>query len=399
MKIEDKVNILTLLLKLASSSLTPENIANNAGSSSLLIVSCLLIRRLSKKSDGKTKRENEISSSKDGTKTKCIKFALSLMGVKESCLGAGLVVTLVLRVYCELKLIHLTTAVENSIVTLKSEASFLKNLRSFSFYILPASALYSIYHFIIDELSISLRDKLSTRLISKYTSGNCYYRVSQGFTLSDQIITQDVDEYTTALTALMSHVIKPTVDIVVKFRTLWSKAGGPVAPAAMAACCTVASVLVNYVRIPASNFTSEEQELEGEFRKSINGLNSNAEEIASLNGGPIEERFSMRNLTKLLQHSRLFAQFKCLSAFTDSVIAKYWMVIIGFRIISSRFLSSDSSGNGSEMNEADSQRRYSSYQNMSKIMLSLNASILALSLSGTDSSTGIIRERSRKYWP
>lgn len=325
-----------------------------------------------------------------------MRFILSLLGVTELCLIASIAASLIMRSILRLKLLNLSTAVENSVLTSR-KSSFWDTIRTFSMYMIPTSACFAAFNYLLSELAIHVRRSTTTRLLSKFTTGRVYYQVVNAAQLQsitannssaeqlnidsypnpDQILTNDIEHFSYALSGLFSHMMRPIVDILVNAQRLYVT-GGAFIPAVMGIYLVVTSNLLNYIRSPVADFTDGEQRLEGEYRSLIARIATSAEEIAALEGGKNEEANVLKSLHPLLQYSRRFAQFRCNMSFIDSVVARYWLMILGWRIVGMHFFEKQSN------DPAQGETVFKDYQNMSKTMLALSNAVGELIMSGRD---------------
>ena len=237
----------------------------------VLLLSLFLVKKLGKKCNIRrfekkhVANDTELGAAEQQTsvfdvgraKRTCL-FVYSLIGKRECGVAACLGVSLFLRSLCDLKMVHLMTAVESSIVNRKKDA-FKTSLRNFLGFIVPVSALNALLNYSINELALCLRENLSTRLLEKYTSNNTFYQINSVFGTDslatrdnnsdnsdnsdnsnssdtathtrasdaawDQVICQDVEEFTYALAGLFSHVLKPSVDVAIFASRLWISFG------------------------------------------------------------------------------------------------------------------------------------------------------------------------------
>lgn len=338
-----------------------------------------------------------------------LRFILSLLGIRELTMMVSIAAALIGRSILRLKLLNLSTAVEQSVLTGK-KSSFWETIQTFSLYMIPTSACYAVFNYLLSELAIHVRSSTSTRLLSKFTTGRVYYQVVNAIQLQsitahdptaphldidsypnpDQILTNDIEHFSYALSGLFSHVMRPIVDILVNAQRLYAT-GGAFIPAVMGIYLVVTSNMLNFIRSPVTEFTDGEQRLEGEYRSLIARIATSAEEIAALEGGKNEEANVLKSLHPLLQYSRRFAQFRCNMSFIDSVVARYWLMILGWRIVGMHFFekqNSNSVSNGSDnysTNDPGHQETvFREYQNMSKTMLALSNAVGELIMSGKD---------------
>ena len=222
------------------------------------------------------------------------------------------------------------------------------------------------------------------------------------------------------MTGLFSHVLRPIVDILVNAERLYSSSGA-IVPVVMSIYLVVTTSVLNIFRGPMTSFTDVEQNLEGEFRYLIAKVTASSEEIAALDGGLNEQSNILQSLQPLMEYSRRFHQFRCKMSFMDSVVARYWLMLIGWRIVGQHFFNRESGYNDDDVESVISQddsyggdrssadvdiiadidynkassssssrssrhrdRRLDDYQNMSKTMLALSRAVGALIMSGKD---------------
>eukprot|EP01032_Pedospumella_encystans_P014881 gene14881-17070_t len=284
-----------------------------------------------------------------------------------------------------------SACVENGVIRGKEEM-FWSAIKTFSLHIIPTSAFFATFNYLLSELAIHIRSNVSTRLLSKFTTDRVYFqvinasqlqsiqpgqKVLQSYSNPDQVLTNDIEHFSYAVSGLFSHVMRPIVDILVNAERLYATSG-PIIPAVMAIYLLVTSNVLNYIRSPVAGFTDLEQSLEGEYRALISRIATSAEEIAALEGGKNEETNVLKSLHPLLAYSRSFAQFRCNMTFIDSVVARYWLMLLGWRIVGVHFFQKQ------RKNDLAPEDLFRDYQNMSKTMLALSNAVGELIMSGRD---------------
>ena len=322
---------------------------------------------------------------------KVIKFVLSIIGIKDMAIICTIAVTLVCRSLLRLKLRYISTSVENGVMT-GSETSFWSSIKQFAYFIIPTSASYALFNYLLSELAINVRSNVSTRLLSKFASHKVYFQIINANQLQsitpgstqieaspnpDQVLTNDIEHFSYALSGLFSHVMRPVVDIAINAERLY-RTGGAVIPVVMGIYLVVTSNILNYIRSPVTEFTDREQSLEGEYRSLIARIATSAEEIAALEGGRNEEHNVLQSMHPLLEYSRKFAQFRCNMSFIDAVVARYWLMMLGWRLVGIHFL------HATEQTVSNHESLFRNYQNMSKTMLALSNGVGELIMSGRD---------------
>eukprot|EP01038_Epipyxis_sp_PR26KG_P005183 gene5183-7212_t len=324
---------------------------------------------------------------------KFLSFLSSIIGIKEAVLTISIASLLFLRSLLDLKLITVTTAIENSIIT-QNHTSLKRILTEFSMLILPAASAFALYYYLLAELSMGMRTNLSNRLLRKFTTNINFFHISNLhhfktfipsfshlpiFSNPDQILTHDLDEFCSSLTGVFSNIIKPSVDVVVNACKLWYTSGW-LAPVTMGSYLMLTSTIMNTIRSPGGLFADGEQRLEGEYRHVVARIVTNAEEIASLNGGRKEHSLVKNSFKTLIDYTRKYCQFKGTVQLVDSVVARYWLMMIGWNIINNYF--SSNLNNNDNNNKLSSEELYKKYQHMSKMIIAMSSAIGSLIISG-----------------
>lgn len=313
---------------------------------------------------------------------KRIKMLYSLLsstcGYKEVGLGIGIVFGLVIRAMCDLKLVHLITDVERNVVH-RRMSLFMKAIINYGCWAVPVSGVNALLSYFISQLSLSLRQKLSERLIRRFTQNNAFFYLGENdksvFNNLDQTLSQDIDDFTNSLTSFISHVFKPTVDSLVYSQQLWLSHGAS-APLPILGYLLSSMSILGYLRKPAGNFIMNEQMLEGGYRRVLAKLVNHAEEIASLNGGKKEFEIIKNSLSKLMQFISKYNQFRGIIGFYDSLIARHLLTILGWYIVARPYFNPGASASFEDI--------YQEFHNKRRIMLNLSNSVGQLILSGRD---------------
>ena len=302
----------------------------------------------------------------------------SICGYKEVGLGAGIVVGLVVRALCDLKLVHLITDVERNVVHRRMPL-FMKAILNYGCWAVPVSGVNALLSYFINQLSLSLREKLSERLIRRFTQNNAFFYLAEKdrtvFDNLDQTLSQDIDDFTNSLTSFISHVFKPTVDSLVYSHQLWLSHGAS-APLPILVYLLSSVSILGYLRGPAGNFIMSEQMLEGGYRRVLAKLVNHAEEIASLNGGKKEFEIIKTSLSKLMKFIGKYNQFRGIIGFYDSLIARHLLTVLGWYIVARPYFNP---GAGASFEDI-----YQEFHNKRRIMLNLSNSVGQLIQSGRD---------------
>lgn len=124
---------------------------------------------------------------------------------------------LVARTILSLWVAELDGRIVSSLV--RGQASnFLFYIGSWMGMALPATYTNSMLTFLQNKLAIAFRSRLTTHLHSAYLHQMTFYKVSNlddRIKNADQLITQDVDKFCHAVSALYSNLTKPVLDVIV----------------------------------------------------------------------------------------------------------------------------------------------------------------------------------------
>ncbi|CAM9831486.1 unnamed protein product, partial [Chrysoparadoxa australica] len=143
---------------------------------------------------------------------------------REAGLLAAVATLLVSRTYCDIKMLHLTTAIEQAIVS-RGNASFVKNVGQFARLMVPISCITALLKYSQAELQLAFRTRLTRHVLDKYMANGCfnYYALANLDTRianPDQAITQDIEMLSESLADLYSNLTKPVLDIVIYSKSL-----------------------------------------------------------------------------------------------------------------------------------------------------------------------------------
>lgn len=216
----------------------------------------------------------------------------------------------------------------------------------------PISLVNNLLKYTISELQIMMRRRLTLYFHEEYLSNQTYYKVCNLDTRIqnvDQLLSQDVDKFTTSLATLYSNIAKPLLDIVLFSKRL-ARTLGSSGPLIMIAYFLVTSAILRSIQPPFGRLTADEQKLEGEYRLRHSRLITHSEEIAFYGGGKREKLYINESFTKVIRHLRKILRLKLYIGLIDSFLVKYLATIVGYCIVSvpifmSRMQDSDQASN------------------------------------------------------
>jgi ABC-type uncharacterized transport system fused permease/ATPase subunit len=275
-----------------------------------------------------------------------LRYIAGLLGVKECSLLAGLIVALISHANMEVQLLELMTSVEKSLFfPTTTSKGFYTALREYSFFALPSSILSALYSYVLQELNLSIRKKLSDRLLEKFMQDKVYHDSIVLSHLSskkkehigalnnaDQVLAHDLDEFVSYLCSLLSRLFKPSVDIAFSGYRLYQLCNDSL-PMTMAGYVSILVVILTYLRAPLGVYQNGEQLLEGEYRHVIARVVQHAEQVASFLGGQNELQSIQSKLQILINYCREHCQVKSTILFLDQLVAKHWLAMVSWELI------------------------------------------------------------------
>lgn len=244
-------------------------------------------------------------------------------------------VMLVVRALCDLWTIYLGTLIESAIIG-GEPLRFNRLIKQFAMTMPTMTLTNATLKYSIRQLEIRFRDRLTRYLMAKYMHKLTFYKVNHIERNIDQLITTDVEKFTSTLANLYSRMSKPLLDIVIYVYGISSSIGASV-PGTMLLYLAAAATVIARLRKPMAKLTSTEQSLEGEFRFGNTRIITNSEEIAFYKGGDRELHWMLGCFNNLYRHLDGFTGFKFIMEFFENLVAKYMATIVGYYAVSRPF--------------------------------------------------------------
>lgn len=271
------------------------------------------------------------------------KILKQILTRKDFLYAAGIAVSLILRTMCDLWMIKNLTQVEAAIIGgdfKKLKLNICKCFWSSTKYtylilILPhlveflyASPILTVLNnglkYCINRLQMNLRFKLSSRLTELYTQNLRYYHLNTMNILPniDQLLTSDIERFSTTLVDVYSNLAKPLFDVIVYIQRLSVTYTGLRTPASMIGYLMIAGSVLTGIRRPIARMVMQESQLEGELRFVHSRMINNCEEIAFHNSHQREEITLKQSLERLRNHINKMLIFKFNIDCFDNMITK-----------------------------------------------------------------------------
>lgn len=266
-----------------------------------------------------------------------IKFLLkiSFPNVKSSLLLASLASILVTRTMLDIWFSSFNAKVIQSI-TSRNKAAFFKLLFvHFGFMMFPLSITNNLLKLNINLLSLSIRDNLTRFAHKNYFSKIAFYKLSNldnRINNPDQLLTHDIDKFSSTLAHIYSDTLKPIVDIVLFARKL-SQSIGMQAPFVIIGYFLSTAFTLRIVSPPFASFTAKEQKLEGNFRHLHSRVIAHSEEIAFYNGSNREQESANTSFQRIKTHIQNTLNTSFIYGVFDSILVKYVATMTAYYIL------------------------------------------------------------------
>ncbi|CAL8131714.1 unnamed protein product [Orchesella dallaii] len=291
--------------------------------------------------------QNKLQSSSKGGKGKRVdkrffhqlKTIISILIPSWKCPEVGymslVTVMLGVRAFCDLWTIYLGTLIESAIIC-GEPLRFNRLVAEFAMTMPTMTLTNATLKYSIRQLEIRFRSRLTHHLMGKYMHKLTFYKLNQSERNIDQLITTDVEKFTSTLANLYSQMSKPLLDIIIYVYGISSTIGASV-PGTMLLYLAAAAAVIARLRKPMAKLTATEQSLEGEFRFGNSRIITNSEEIAFYKGGDRELHWMLSCFNNLYRHLDGFTGFKFIMEFFENLIAKYMATIVGYYAVSRPF--------------------------------------------------------------
>lgn len=219
----------------------------------------------------------------------------------------------------------------------RDKKQFLKRaVFDIAFMMFPMAFVNSSLRYSISRLKVLLKRRLSLHFHNLYLSANTFYKVSNldsRIRNVDQLLTVDIDRFSTSLADLYSNLSKPAFDILLFSRQL-ARSLGPSGPTCMILYFAICSLILRAVQPPFGQLAADEQRLEGEYRLHHSRLITHSEEIAFFGGGPREKHYINSAFDAVVTHQRNLFAARWRNSFIDAILVKYLATIVGYLVVS-----------------------------------------------------------------
>jgi len=211
---------------------------------------------------------------------------------------------------------------------------FLRGLTYWVMISIPATYINSMIKWLQSKIALAFRTRLTTYFQKMYLSDNVFYKVGNldsRIENADQLITQDVTKFCTAISQLFSNLSKPCLDIIL-FGAQLTNEVGHAGPLSLSSFYWITGGLLRLITPPFGKLIAEEARLEGAFRFCHSRIITNAEEIAFYGGHAIEESILNRSYHSLASHQNDMYKMRIFHGMMEGMVIKYLSSVCGLLI-------------------------------------------------------------------
>ncbi|KAF8746273.1 hypothetical protein AX14_000068 [Amanita brunnescens Koide BX004] len=187
---------------------------------------------------------------------------------------------------------------------------FMLNILRWLFVAIPATWTNSWLSYIQNKLAIAYRTRLTQEVMKHYLGedgddeGKAYYKLSNlddRIKNPDQMITHDIQRFSTHLAAIYSNLAKPVLDVIL-YNYQLSRNVGAEGLLGLTIAVQLTASLLRYLTPPFGLYTALSAQLAGSLRHTHSRLAEFSEEIAFLGGEETEKMLIEREYLSLIKH-------------------------------------------------------------------------------------------------
>ncbi|XXQ33680.1 ABC transporter domain-containing protein [Plasmodiophora brassicae] len=168
----------------------------------------------------------------------------------------------------------------------------------------PATTINAFIRCLQSRIALHVRTKLTHYVLDRYLRNDTYYKLAHldsRIQNADQLITVDIERFSSSLSELYSNLAKPFLDLIL-FGTQLAMAVGWIGPVTMGSFYVLYGLSLPVITPPFGRLAAEEGRLEGEYRAAHARLITSAEEIAFYKGEVIEKSTLLKHYRDLVVH-------------------------------------------------------------------------------------------------
>lgn len=241
---------------------------------------------------------------------------------------------LVLRTFLSIYIAGVKGKIVKGIIA-ANKKTFFKNMGNLALLAIPGSITNSVLNYFQNMLALNLRKGLVDSFNNKYVKGKTAYQlinIDSRIENPDQILTEDIEKWTIALSEFYCDFSKPLLDIVLfsrKLAAVMTYKG----PALMIAWYVFSGYVIKLISPSFGRLVAEGLKREGTFRSGHQRLIQHSEEIAFLRGDKFEHNMLKKKLTSLLKLYKYENKLRFFMGIIDSMLVKYGAYNLGIGIL------------------------------------------------------------------
>ncbi|XP_006454612.1 hypothetical protein AGABI2DRAFT_147969 [Agaricus bisporus var. bisporus H97] len=194
---------------------------------------------------------------------------------------------------------------------------FFYNILRWLLVAIPATWCNSWLSYVQNKLAIAYRTRLTREVLSQYLGeasqgpeGKVYYKLANlddRIKNPDQMITHDIQRFSTHLAAIYSNLAKPVLDVIL-YNYQLSQNVGAEGLVGLTIAVQSTAVLLRYLTPPFGAYTALSAQLSGSLRHAHSRLVEFAEEIAFMGGEHTERLLIEREYATVVKHENQVLQ-------------------------------------------------------------------------------------------
>ncbi|TDL28871.1 hypothetical protein BD410DRAFT_249926 [Rickenella mellea] len=207
---------------------------------------------------------------------------------------------------------------------------FLFNIIRWLLVAIPATGCNSLLSYIQSKLAIAYRTRLTEEVMKQYLGdeddqSKIFYKMANlddRIQNADQMITVDIQRFSTQLAAIYSNLAKPILDVIL-YNYQLSQNVGAEGLVLLILSVQSSAALLRAITPPFGKFTAEEAALSGSLRHSHSRLTEFAEEIAFFGGEETEKMLIERDYFGLVKHINRVLRIRVWHGIAEEGIIKW----------------------------------------------------------------------------
>ncbi|KAL5535281.1 PXA2 [Sanghuangporus sanghuang] len=207
---------------------------------------------------------------------------------------------------------------------------FLLNILRWLLVAIPATACNSLLSYIQNKLAIAYRTRLTAEVMKQYLGTDndqnmVFYKmanIDDRIQNPDQMITVDIQRFSTHLAAIYSNLAKPILDVCLYNYQLAQNVGAE-GLVLLTGLVQASAALLRASTPPFGKYAAEEAQLTGQLRHSHSRLAEFSEEIAFFGGEETEKMLIERDYYGLIKHVNRVLRIKVWHGIAEEGIIKW----------------------------------------------------------------------------